>query len=285
MKWGKNMKSIKILVGYHKPAKLYKDDVFVPIHLGRALATRSSKDGKINQDDYRWMLDNMIGDDTGDNISHLNRHFAELTAIYWAWKNYDELGNPDYIGLNHYRRYFEINYGKLDKILSKYDFIKQKHSISKQSFYDIWLNLEDRDKDFIDNAIQICKDVEQTEGIEIEKFLKGNIHRGFCNMFIMKKEDFFKYCEFLFPIVLKLPQDVSFGRQAGYFAELLTSYYLYKMSKTKKAYNTSIISYYEESNTNFIKDRIFSIKRENLSAQSHIIVKFLGLKLKIKIGK
>ena len=104
-------------------------------------------------------------------------------------------------------------------------------------------------------------------------------------MFIMKKEDFFKYCEFLFPIVLKLPQDVSFGRQAGYFAELLTSYYLYKMSKTKKAYNTSIISYYEESNTNFIKDRIFSIKREDLSAQSHIIVKFLGLKLKIKIGK
>lgn len=278
-------KDVKILVAYHKKDYIYNSNKLVPIHCGREIAFEKTKDGRISKDEFEWLLNNTIGDDTGDNISYLNRTLNEMTAIYWAWKNYDKLGNPDYIGLNHYRRYFEINYGKLDKILSKYDFIKQKHSISKQSFYDIWLNLEDRDNDFIDNAIQICKDVEQAEGIEIEKFLKGNIHRGFCNMFIMKKEDFFKYCEFLFPIVLKLPQDVSFGRQAGYFAELLTSYYLYKMSKTKKAYNTSIISYYEESNTNFIKDRIFSIKREDLSAQSHIIVKFLGLKLKIKIGK
>ncbi len=278
-------KDVKILVAYHKKDYIYNSNKLVPIHCGREVAFEKTKDGRISKDEFEWLLNNTIGDDTGDNISYLNRTLNEMTAIYWAWKNYDKLGNPDYIGLNHYRRYFEINYGKIDKILSKYDFIKQKHSISKQSFYDIWINFEDRNKDFIDNAIKICKDVDPTEGTEIEKFLKGNIHRGFCNMFIMKKEDFFKYCEFLFPIVLKLPQEVSFGRQAGYFAELLTSYYLYKMSKTKKAYNTSIISYYEESNTNFIKDRIFSIKREDLSAQSHIIVKFLGLKLKIKIGK
>lgn len=278
-------KDVKILVAYHKKDYIYNSNKLVPIHCGREVAFEKTKDGRISKDEFEWLLNNTIGDDTGDNISYLNRTLNEMTAIYWAWKNYDKLGNPDYIGLNHYRRYFEINYGKIDKILSKYDFIKQKHSISKQSFYDIWINFEDRNKDFIDNAIKICKDVDPTEGTEIEKFLKGNIHRGFCNMFIMKKEDFFKYCEFFFPIVLKLPQEVSFGRQAGYFAELLTSYYLYKMSKTKKAYNTSIISYYEESNTNFIKDRIFSIKREDLSAQSHIIVKFLGLKLKIKIGK
>ena len=145
--------------------------------------------------------------------------------------------------------------------------------------------MEDRYNNFIDNSIQICKEVNPEKGRKIKKFLKGNIHRGFCNMFIMKKEDFFKYCEFIFPIVLKLPQEVTYGRQAGYFAELLTSYYLYEMSKKQKAFNTSIVSYYEESETNFIKDKIFSIKREDLSAQSHIIVKFLGLKLKLKIGK
>ena len=103
------MVNIKILVGYHKPAKLYKSDIYVPIHLGRALATEASKDGKMSQEDYQWMLDNMIGDDTGDNISELNRYFCELTAIYWAWKNYDKLGNPDYIGLCHYRRLFAEN--------------------------------------------------------------------------------------------------------------------------------------------------------------------------------
>lgn len=278
-------KDVKILVAYHKKDHIYNSEKLVPIHCGRSVAFEKTKDGKISQEEFNWLLNNTIGDDTGDNISNLNRTLNEMTAIYWAWKNYDKLGNPDYIGLNHYRRYFEINYGKLDEILSKFDFIKQKHSISKQSFYDIWLNLEDRDNNFIDNSIQICKEVNPENGRKIEKFLKGNIHRGFCNMFIMKKEDFFKYCEFIFPIVLKLPQEVTYGRQAGYFAELLTSYYLYEMSKKQKAFNTSIVSYYEESGTNFIKDKIFSIKREDLSAQSHIIVKFLGLKLKLKIGK
>lgn len=278
-------KDVKILVAYHKKDHIYNSEKLVPIHCGRSVAFEKTKDGKISQEEFNWLLNNTIGDDTGDNISNLNRTLNEMTAIYWAWKNYDKLGNPDYIGLNHYRRYFEINYGKLDEILSKFDFIKQKHSISKQSFYDIWLNLEDRDNNFIDNSIQICKEVNPEKGRKIEKFLKGNIHRGFCNMFIMKKEDFFKYCEFIFPIVLKLPQEVTYGRQAGYFAELLTSYYLYEMSKKQKAFNTSIVSYYEESGTNFIKDKIFSIKREDLSAQSHIIVKLLGLKLKLKIGK
>lgn len=278
-------KDVKILVAYHKKDHIYNSEKLVPIHCGRSVAFEKTKDGKISQEEFNWLLNNTIGDDTGDNISNLNRTLNEMTAIYWAWKNYDKLGNPDYIGLNHYRRYFEINYSKLDEILSKFDFIKQKHSISKQSFYDIWLNLEDRDNNFIDNSIQICKEVNLENGRKIEKFLKGNIHRGFCNMFIMKKEDFFKYCEFIFPIVLKLPQEVTYGRQAGYFAELLTSYYLYEMSKKQKAFNTSIVSYYEESGTNFIKDKIFSIKREDLSAQSHIIVKFLGLKLKLKIGK
>ena len=29
-----------------------------------------------------------------------------MTSLYWAWKNYDALGNPDYVGLMHYRRHF-----------------------------------------------------------------------------------------------------------------------------------------------------------------------------------
>ncbi|EOH9119425.1 DUF4422 domain-containing protein, partial [Campylobacter jejuni] len=97
---------VKILVGYHKPAVLLKDDILTPIHLGRALATQASKDGEMSKEDFEWMCENMIGDDTGDNISHLNRYFCELTGIYWAWKNYDKLGNPDYIGFMHYRRHF-----------------------------------------------------------------------------------------------------------------------------------------------------------------------------------
>ena len=73
-----------------------------------------------------------------------------------------------------------------------------------------------------------------------------------------------------------------YGRQAGYFAELLTSYYLYELSKHEKAYNTSIVSYFEDSSTNFVKDNIFSIKFEKLSNKARLIIKILGLKMKLK---
>lgn len=133
-------KSIKILVCYHKKDRLFKNEILVPIHCGRALACEASKDGKISKKDYQWMIDNMIGDDTGENISKLNRDVNEMSAIYWAWKNYDKLGNPDYIGLCHYRRIFDfsdviktpiidfldnmgLNKKLINQILNKYDFI------------------------------------------------------------------------------------------------------------------------------------------------------------------
>ena len=96
-------KSVKLLICYHKKDVLLNDEIFTPIHVGRALARE-----KMGRDDsqFKWLCDNMIGDDTGDNISQKNPSYNELTAVYWAWKNYEKLGNPDYIGLMHYRRHF-----------------------------------------------------------------------------------------------------------------------------------------------------------------------------------
>lgn len=114
--------NVKILVGYHKPAAIIKDrDTFIPIHLGRALnpeiAARASfskqadqTNLEIKKKNYQWLVENVMGDDMGDNISDRNRRYCELTGIYWAWKNLDKLGNPDYIGLNHYRRQFAFDF-------------------------------------------------------------------------------------------------------------------------------------------------------------------------------
>jgi len=44
------------------------------------------------------------GDDTGDNISHKNRYYSELTGLYWVWKN----TNAKIVGSCHYRRYFTL---------------------------------------------------------------------------------------------------------------------------------------------------------------------------------
>lgn len=71
------------------------------IHLVRTLKEKETKDVKVLKEDYNWLIENMIGDDTGDNVYDKNREYCELTGIYWAWKNYDKLGNPDYIGFMH----------------------------------------------------------------------------------------------------------------------------------------------------------------------------------------
>ena len=52
-------------------------------------------------------------------------------------------------------------------------------------------------------------------------------------MFILPKEEFFKYCEFLFGLVFRLPEKQGL-RTTGMFAERLSSYYFVTLSKTKK---------------------------------------------------
>lgn len=81
-------------------AAYFKDDLRVrtryvhPIHSGRALAST----------DLARRMSDMIGDDTGENISQWHPLFSDLTAIYWMLKNVD----AEYYGLLHYSRLFDL---------------------------------------------------------------------------------------------------------------------------------------------------------------------------------
>ncbi|HVN34368.1 MAG TPA: DUF4422 domain-containing protein [Casimicrobiaceae bacterium] len=44
-------------------------------------------------------------DDVGESIAHRNSVCSEMTAIYWVWKNVNDL---DAVGFCHYRRYFDF---------------------------------------------------------------------------------------------------------------------------------------------------------------------------------
>ena len=85
---------VNILVCHHKESDYIKTECLIPIQVGRAIAP--------------YKLDYCIGDDTGDNISHKNKNWCELTAMYWQWKNVD----ADYYGLFHYRRYLSFRHEK-----------------------------------------------------------------------------------------------------------------------------------------------------------------------------
>ena len=119
---------VKIFVSYIKPSFLFKSEILTPIHLGRAVEKDNSKDGKITDEDIKWLHENCIGDDDFEgNISHVNRRVGFLTGTYWAWKNYEKLGNPKYFGSFGYRRLLNPicleNLKEFDIILPpKYDF-------------------------------------------------------------------------------------------------------------------------------------------------------------------
>ena len=74
----------------------------------------------------------MLGDNTGDNISEKRESFNELTVMYWAWKNVE----ADYYGLCHYRRHFSFAEKKSSErtneqiLLYKEEYLN-KHTVEK----------------------------------------------------------------------------------------------------------------------------------------------------------
>lgn len=310
--------NIKILVCYHKKDFLFKNNVLVPIHCGRAVATQKHKDGQISDDDYRWLISNMLGDDTGDNISDLNREVNEMTAIYWAWKNYDKLGNPDYIGLCHYRRLFNFSgvkfyrhknkiisgSGQNTKNISKY--LKKSDFITRTPVYCNDLLLE------IYNSMQDIIQLSETNHPELYKSMQDliNTRKYYCtNMFIMSRADFFKYCETVFPVMFKFLNNKNRGtlflehiqtrvdkqtlsnfddgrfwlpRLTGFLMEYITGFYLRHLMETKKHSELEILNTEECVQCRTLIKQIFSVDNETFDNNKYWVVYFMGLKMKIK---
>lgn len=186
---------IKIIVATHKKYWMPANEIYIPLHVG---AWR-------NPQDLGYVKDN-----TGDNISSRNKSCCELTGLYWAWKNL----KADYIGLVHYRRHFTlkrvggnkkekpITRLELEPILKECDVILPKkrnylietnysqyshahHAKDLDTTRDV---ISDRCPDYID-AYDACM-----------KKTGGHLF----NMFIMSRDYYNKYCEWLFDILFEL---------------------------------------------------------------------------------
>lgn len=222
------MSSIKILVSYHNNHKIIHTDIVESIQTGCANAEN--------------IFEGMLRDDTGDNISALNDYYSELSAQYWAWKNYDTLGNPDYIGFMHDRRHFLFNedielmnemwleksgYHFYPFITDEYIYKNFNSNIIEQTidgndailvkpfnFKNRYINGKNVDKrgnysfirgQYVENydlLMTITKNIYPEYSDDVELFQKSSL-MYLCNMYIMKKDLFFEYAEFLFSILKK----------------------------------------------------------------------------------
>ena len=133
----------------------------------------------------------MQGDDVGENISEMNPLVNEITVLYWAWKHYAEIGNPDYIGLNHYRRFIDWSYDDLSqKTILAYENVLTKSIFDQYA----WCHVS---KDLVAFSERLCNGVlSETERDAWNSFLKS--YRFYSNnMFVMPKNAFFDYMAFM----------------------------------------------------------------------------------------
>ena len=228
------MNEVSLLVAYHKKADILNvSPDFIPIQVGKAL---------YNGPDAEWFNDNMIGDNTGDNISIKNPLYNELTAVYYAWKNIDS----KYYGLMHYRRYFVfsglkktyysrkriddkfvkmIGYDEeqLRSNLEKYDFIAPI-KMYRSSVYEHYKNahmIEDLD---------LCMDVIKAKFPDYVDSMFQYIYGHdayFYNMFIFNKETFNKYCDFMFTILSECEGKIKDTR--FFISERITGIFIQKL--------------------------------------------------------
>ena len=256
------MATVKLLVCYHKQDTLLQDRIFTPIHVGRALAKKRWPQGSPQ---LSWMLENMIGDDTGENISEKNGSYNELTALYWAWKNYDALGNPDFIGLMHYRRHFvfregevkvytlsgmggehyleELNYSpeKLEALLDDCDFAC--HLGKVDSIYRHYL--DNHRKADLDLALELVCSLYPEYEKDAKAYMEQSVG-NFCNMFIFPKALFFEYCQWIFSILEAFEERVDLSEKRLFISERLTGIFIYHLMQKGLRYKVFPIAFVAE---------------------------------------
>lgn len=210
-----------IFISYNQKHFVIQNKILIPIQTGKILS--------------RFSINNMIGDDTGGNISHLNAQYNELTAQYWVWKNYEQIGNPECVGFMHYRRHFmfddyvknssfrwlkktccyhlhyiddrylnALSEEKINKLIDGGDCVVLKKfdlkELDSSNFREQYGKITKQKIENFDIFWNVVK--EKAYGYEKEiKQVEEESYQYLCNMFIMTKELFFRYNEFCFPIL------------------------------------------------------------------------------------
>jgi hypothetical protein len=175
--------------------------------------------------------------------------------MYWAWKNIKCLyPNLEYIGLNHYRRYFAYNskkmfadiigkkedevidyvpnVSKLNKIFTKYSAIIAKevsfdNSLANQYCYNL---ISEDYRQLIKTIKEYYPEYEES----LYHVFECNNKFSACNMFVMRYDLFDNYCKWIFGIAKYLEEKIPYAiyseeqkRGLGCLAERLLNVYIY----------------------------------------------------------
>ncbi len=206
--------NIRIIVATHKKYDIPEEEMYLPVFVGSALS------------------DTMLPyqrDDGGDNISYKNRYYCELTGLYWAYRN---LKVTDYVGLNHYRRYFKchdhlLTEEEAQELLKKYPVITgRKRRYYIETVYSQYSHAHGSIG--LDTLQEVIKENHPDYLEAFSRCMKRRYLHLF-NMFIMRRDLFEDYCAFLFDVLGKTETRLGeVDRLYGYLGERLLDVYLEK---------------------------------------------------------
>lgn len=220
------------------------------------------------------VLPSIVRDNTLDNIADKNPNYSELTAAYWLWKNVRDI---EYIGLCHYRRYFDLftSFGnsrpsiinlskeafkktelfntteeKHKRILLKY--LKKGYVIVPKPIH-FPITVEEQyahahHKEHMDKVVEVILRKQPEYKDSIEQILKNKTLR-ICNMFVSSKQFWDEYHEWLFTVFFELEKEISIPddfyqqRVYAFLSERLFNFYLLQNKVKIKEYELFFIEY------------------------------------------
>lgn len=155
------------------------------------------------------------------NISEKNRNYCELTAVYWAWKNLD----ADYVGLNHYRRYFAgkacgekwsriADGGDIARALKKAPVVlPKKRNYFIETNYSQYIHAHH--KEDLDVTRRILEEQFPSYVPAYDAVMKETSGHRF-NMFVMERSFFDRYCTWLFDVLFELERCLDISAYSDY---------------------------------------------------------------------
>ncbi len=260
--WRRNMR-LRIYVMTHKKFELPKDDLYRPLHVGRA-----------GSGDLGYP-----GDDTGENISALNCYYSELTGLYWVWKNCQD---QDAVGTCHYRRYL-INEreqiftkAEYEKLLGEYDLITTKRVKLNHSYFD-GFSANHNQKALV-AAGEAIREL-YPEYYETFVRLVNGTETYFGNMLVARKDLYNAYCQWLFSIFalvserieLETGEDAYHKRVFGFISEFLLLVWVTKQGLRVKECKVGMLG--EKAETRELKERLaeYFLRRDIDGAKNYFL--------------
>ena len=161
----------------------------------------------------KYVLDVLYCDENS-KLKDMDRAYGEISKFYHVYNLYKNRKMfSKYIGFNHYRRYFSFldEIPDLEQIFNEYDVILIKtfhlhgknEATLRQNYCKYHLC-----KNF-DEMIEIIKD-KRPEYYEAAIEASNSDVFYQCNMFIMKKQDFINFSEFMFEILFEFDKRHNF---------------------------------------------------------------------------